>query len=64
MRNMNYLRRQINSLLAQIEEEQRVKDECAVVIYDARSGLPLPGYEPSPSATRLIFIPHNGREER
>jgi hypothetical protein len=64
MRNMNYLQKQVNDLLAKIEEDQRRRDECAIVIYDPATGIPLPGYEPSPSAIRIVYIPHNGRDER
>ncbi len=61
MRNVNSLSKQVNDLLAKLEEEQRRRDARAIVIYDPATGIPLPGYEPSPSAVAIVYLPHNKR---
>ena len=64
MRTIRSLQKQVDDFLAKIEEDQRRRDECAIVMYDPATGIPLLGYEPSPSVVRIIYLPHNGREER
>jgi len=32
-----------------------------IVLYDAATGVPLPGHEPNPKASGYIWIPDNGR---
>jgi hypothetical protein len=64
MRNIRHLEKQVNDFLAKIEEEQRRRNERAIVFYDPATGLPLPGYEPSPSSLYILLLPHNGRDDR
>lgn len=64
MRNIDHLVRQVNDLLAKLEEDQRRKDESAIVLYDYATGVPLPGYEPKPGAVYTVWLPHNNRDER
>jgi hypothetical protein len=64
MQNITFLRRQVNAIMAKMEADQRRRDERCIVIYDPATGLPLPGYAPSPSAVSIIRLPDNGRCDR
>lgn len=59
----DYLLKQAERLLREVQEREQRKDEFAFVLYDVATGLPLPGYEPDPNALVQIWIPDNHREK-